>query len=103
MTRNLLVLALVPAMGFVPRPVPRPLMRRGGAAPTMSADGPKNSAFVFIKPHAVTEPTKELVKEALLAKGLTILSEGSISSEEIDSKQLIDQHYCECSWACFSP
>ena len=56
----------------------------------------KNSAFVFIKPHANTEPTKALVKEALLAKGLTILSEGTISSEEIDSKQLIDQHYCAC-------
>jgi nucleoside diphosphate kinase len=53
----------------------------------------KNSAFVFIKPHAVTEATKALVKEGLEAKGLTITKSGSITSEEIDQKKLIDQHY----------
>jgi hypothetical protein len=52
-----------------------------------------NSAFVFIKPHAVTEATKTLVKEGLVAAGLRITAEGSISAEEIDSKKLIDQHY----------
>merc|ERR1740117_1489863 len=52
-----------------------------------------NFAFVFIKPHAVTEKTKALVKSSLEAKGLKILSERSITSEEIDSKKLIDQHY----------
>ena len=69
--------------------------RRGGCGvvvttPQMAADGDggaRNAAFVFIKPHAVTDPTKELVKAALLAKGLVIVSEGSISSEEIDAKQ----------------
>jgi len=50
-------------------------------------------AFVFIKPHAVTEKVKEAVSEGLKAKGLTILSEGSIASELIDEKKLIDQHY----------
>ena len=53
----------------------------------------KNSAFVFVKPHAVTEATKLLVKKGLCDAGLTILSEGSIAAEEIDKKQLIDQHY----------
>lgn len=52
-----------------------------------------NSAFVFIKPHAVTDKVKELVESQLQAKGLTILSQGSISSEDIDAKKLIDQHY----------
>jgi len=52
-----------------------------------------NFAFVFIKPHAVTEKTKALVKSSLEAKGIKILSERSITSEEIDSKLLIDQHY----------
>jgi len=52
-----------------------------------------NSAFVFVKPHAVTEATKALVKEGLQAAGLVITSEGSLSAEEIDSKKLIDQHY----------
>lgn len=53
----------------------------------------KNSAFVFIKPHAVTPKVEKLVSETLAAKGITILKEGKIASEEIDSKKLIDQHY----------
>jgi nucleoside diphosphate kinase len=58
-----------------------------------AANGPKNSAFVFVKPHAVTEATKDLVKKGLVDAGLTITSEGSLTAEEIDSKKLIDQHY----------
>jgi len=58
-----------------------------------NAANPPNSAFVFIKPHAVTEAAKALVKAGLEAKGITILSEGSIASEKIDSDKLIDQHY----------
>ena len=53
----------------------------------------KNSAFVFVKPHAVTDATIALVKTGLAASGLTILSEGSLTAEVIDSKKLIDQHY----------
>eukprot|EP00658_Telonema_sp_P-2_P017512 TRINITY_DN1680_c0_g1_i9.p1 TRINITY_DN1680_c0_g1~~TRINITY_DN1680_c0_g1_i9.p1 ORF type:complete len:396 (-),score=164.90 TRINITY_DN1680_c0_g1_i9:45-1232(-) len=52
-----------------------------------------NQAFVFIKPHAVTEQVKAMVAQGLAEKGVTVLSEGSISSEDIDSKKLIDQHY----------
>jgi len=55
--------------------------------------GPLSQAFVFIKPHAVTEPVKALVKADLEAKGITILAEGSLASEVIDEKKLIDQHY----------
>jgi len=53
----------------------------------------KNSAFVFIKPHAVTEKVKDCVSKGLKDQGLTIVEEGSISSEDIDQKKLIDQHY----------
>lgn len=53
----------------------------------------KNTAFLFIKPHAVTDKTKELVKETLAAKGITISSEGSIDAEQIDANMLIDKHY----------
>jgi nucleoside diphosphate kinase len=53
----------------------------------------KNKAFLFIKPHAVTDATKALVGAQLVEKGFTICSEGSISAEDIDSKQLIDNHY----------
>eukprot|EP00406_Dinophysis_acuminata_P002454 CAMPEP_0179229672 /NCGR_PEP_ID=MMETSP0797-20121207/10450_1 /TAXON_ID=47934 /ORGANISM="Dinophysis acuminata, Strain DAEP01" /LENGTH=333 /DNA_ID=CAMNT_0020936739 /DNA_START=59 /DNA_END=1060 /DNA_ORIENTATION=+ len=54
---------------------------------------PKNSAFVFVKPHAVTEKTNKLVHDRLQQKGLKITSEGDLSSEDIDKKKLIDQHY----------
>eukprot|EP00403_Amphidinium_massartii_P040754 CAMPEP_0178435786 /NCGR_PEP_ID=MMETSP0689_2-20121128/34108_1 /TAXON_ID=160604 /ORGANISM="Amphidinium massartii, Strain CS-259" /LENGTH=332 /DNA_ID=CAMNT_0020057871 /DNA_START=27 /DNA_END=1022 /DNA_ORIENTATION=+ len=62
--------------------------------PTLCEAGkPKNSAFVFIKPHAVTDQTKQLVKDGLVSRGLTITGEGALTSEVIDQKKLIDQHY----------
>mmetsp|Transcript_71259 Transcript_71259/g.170643 ORF Transcript_71259/g.170643 Transcript_71259/m.170643 type:complete len:339 (+) Transcript_71259:91-1107(+) len=57
------------------------------------AGKPKNMAFVFIKPHAVTEQTKQLVKDGLISRGLTVTGEGALTSEVIDKKKLIDQHY----------
>merc|ERR1712166_1196437 len=62
-------------------------------AATPAAGALKNKAFLFIKPHAVTEATKTLAKDALIAKGFAVLSEGEITAEDIDSKQLIDNHY----------
>lgn len=53
----------------------------------------KNSAFVFIKPHAVTDACKELVSKTFEEKGFEIKKEGCIEAEEIDKKMLIDQHY----------
>merc|ERR1712066_945523 len=53
----------------------------------------RNSAFVFIKPHAVTDKVKELAKAGLEAAGLKILKSGTIKAETIDKKKLIDQHY----------
>merc|ERR1719272_1475032 len=48
----------------------------GEAAPAAAL---KNKAFLFIKPHSVTEATKTLVNEALIAKGFAVLAEGAIS------------------------
>jgi hypothetical protein len=53
----------------------------------------KNQAFVFVKPHAVTDPVNSLVRDKLKSKGITIRAEGEITSEVIDEKKLIDQHY----------
>jgi len=65
-----------------------------GAAYYLSQPGkPKNAAFVFVKPHAVTAETNKLVRSGLEAKGLKVLSEGELTSEVIDQKKLIDQHY----------
>jgi len=53
----------------------------------------KNSAFVFIKPHAVTDKVKDLVKETLEKNEITIKKEGSMEAEEIDKHKKIDKHY----------
>jgi hypothetical protein len=53
----------------------------------------KNHAFIFIKPHAVTDKVKDLVAETLKAKDMEIKKEGSIEAEEIDKRMLIDKHY----------
>lgn len=53
----------------------------------------KNSAFVFIKPHALTEKTQELVKETFEKQHLTVKKEGRLEAEVIDKKQLVDKHY----------
>merc|ERR1712166_644076 len=68
-------------------------------AATPAAGALKNKAFLFIKPHAVTEATKTLAKDALIAKGFAVLSEGEITAEDIDSKKLIDHHYAIASKA----
>lgn len=52
-----------------------------------------SSAYVFIKPHAVTDKAKELVRERLAANGITVISEGVITAEKIDKELLIDTHY----------
>lgn len=58
-----------------------------------ASGGPLNSAFVFVKPHANTPATREMVVDKLSKAGLTILSETEINGIEIDEKSLIDQHY----------
>lgn len=53
----------------------------------------RQSAFVFIKPHAVTPSCESLVEASLKSKGISVTSTGTISSDVIDSSKLIDQHY----------
>lgn len=52
-----------------------------------------NHAFVFIKPHAVTDKTKDLVLSQLEQRGMKITGQGALTAEEIDERQLIDNHY----------
>jgi hypothetical protein len=54
---------------------------------------PLNSAYVFIKPHANNAATQALVKKTLAEKGITIVSEGEFTGEQIDAGMHIDQHY----------
>lgn len=69
--------------------------RKAAANPAGGSDSCalKNSAFVFVKPHANTEATQKMVREKLLGKGIEILSESDIDGKTIDKKKLIDQHY----------
>mmetsp|Transcript_18753 Transcript_18753/g.29798 ORF Transcript_18753/g.29798 Transcript_18753/m.29798 type:complete len:380 (-) Transcript_18753:209-1348(-) len=53
----------------------------------------KNTAYVFVKPHAVPPATIALVKNKFASNGIAVTSEGSLDSKEIDEKKLIDQHY----------
>jgi nucleoside diphosphate kinase len=52
-----------------------------------------NSAFVFIKPHANTPATQQLVKKTFNQNGIKIVKEGELTGEQIDKGKLIDQHY----------
>ena len=60
-------------------------------------DGPrpagKMRAFVFLKPHAVTEEAKALVKSKLGAAGISVYQEGALGADVIEKDKLIDNHY----------
>jgi len=62
--------------------------------------GKRSSAFVFIKPHAVTGQVKELVQKALAESGIRVKDEGKIPSEQIDKQGLIDVHYGSIAARC---
>lgn len=53
----------------------------------------RNSAFVFIKPHANTPEVRNLARTVLASKSISIVREGELAGELIDKDKLIDQHY----------
>lgn len=61
--------------------------------PSQPKEDLNNSAFVFVKTHANTVATQELVRKKLTASGITIVSELDIDGTTIDKKKLIDKHY----------
>jgi hypothetical protein len=72
--------------------------RKSSAAASAASDGQscdalRNSAFVFVKPHANTVAVQNLVRTKLVESGISILSEAEIPAAAIDEKKLIDQHY----------
>ena len=60
---------------------------------TLCEDATKNSAFVFVKPHANTKKVQNIVKSNFEKKGIKIIKEGELTGEQIDKDMLIDQHY----------
>jgi hypothetical protein len=69
------------------------LQKKTTMSDTCDAGALKNSAFVFVKPHANLPATQALVKRKLVEVGLNIAAEGDIDGATIDKKKLIDQHY----------
>jgi len=63
------------------------------AGATGQASVTTNSAFVFIKPHAVNKKVIALVTERLVAAGIRITSEGDLDALTIEKNLLIDNHY----------
>jgi len=53
----------------------------------------KMMAFVFIKPHAVTDATKELVAKKFAESNLKVYQQGELKAERIEKDKLIDNHY----------
>eukprot|EP01065_Artemidia_motanka_P024597 TRINITY_DN294_c0_g1_i2.p2 TRINITY_DN294_c0_g1~~TRINITY_DN294_c0_g1_i2.p2 ORF type:complete len:483 (+),score=202.48 TRINITY_DN294_c0_g1_i2:76-1524(+) len=53
----------------------------------------KNSAFVFIKPHANNAEVQKLVSEFLEGKKIKILKQGTMQGTRIDEQNKIDKHY----------
>eukprot|EP01010_Urceolus_cornutus_P005388 NODE_933_length_1225_cov_264.029762_g708_i0.p1 GENE.NODE_933_length_1225_cov_264.029762_g708_i0~~NODE_933_length_1225_cov_264.029762_g708_i0.p1 ORF type:complete len:378 (-),score=81.36 NODE_933_length_1225_cov_264.029762_g708_i0:90-1163(-) len=63
------------------------------AGVTGKVEAGKNSAFVFIKPHAVSDAVQKLVTERFAKEGIAILTQGSLGNKVIAEKKLIDNHY----------
>jgi len=53
----------------------------------------KMQAYVFLKPHAVTDKAKALVSKKFGEAGISITKEGSLGAAEIEKNKLIDNHY----------
>eukprot|EP00928_Gymnodinium_smaydae_P061177 TRINITY_DN4532_c0_g1_i2.p1 TRINITY_DN4532_c0_g1~~TRINITY_DN4532_c0_g1_i2.p1 ORF type:complete len:847 (-),score=232.12 TRINITY_DN4532_c0_g1_i2:74-2614(-) len=66
---------------------------KAAAVAASEPDASGNRAFIFIKPHANNEAVRKLVTEKLAQDGISILSEGEISSAKIRESNMIDRHY----------
>jgi len=55
--------------------------------------GSTNRAYLFIKPHAVTDGTVKLVTDKLAEAKITILADGEMTGTEISDNMYIDNHY----------
>eukprot|EP00854_Cymbomonas_tetramitiformis_P011213 gene11213-13252_t len=53
----------------------------------------KDSAFIFIKPHALSDEVVEYVKKELFARDFKVVQAGSISGELVDKHMMVDQHF----------
>ena len=52
-----------------------------------------NRALIFIKPQAVRPRAVEFIKKFLVQRGIRFANSGTILSEEIENRNIIDRHY----------
>uniref|UniRef100_A0A7S3W520 Uncharacterized protein n=1 Tax=Emiliania huxleyi TaxID=2903 RepID=A0A7S3W520_EMIHU len=74
-------------------PMLKKAQKLGGDPFEDAPDFSTNQAFLFIKPHAVTDGVKKLVKSLLRDRSIAVVAEGSISADEISEGRLVDKHY----------
>lgn len=63
---------------------------------TRSRPAPKeefNVAFMYLKPHANTQRTRDFMRLELPRRGLEVMREGTITAEAIKKRRIIDVHY----------
>jgi len=53
----------------------------------------KMQAYVFLKPHAVTDKAKALVTKRFAGAGIEVVEQGSLDAARIEQEKLIDNHY----------
>ena len=53
----------------------------------------EQTAFVFIKPHAVLPSVEQLLAERLSASGFRVAASGTVSADEIAAGRLAERHY----------
>lgn len=52
-----------------------------------------NVGFMYLKPHANTERTRNFMRLELPRKGLEVITQGTITAEAIKERRIIDVHY----------
>tara|TARA_B110000208_G_scaffold91566_1_gene115182 strand:+ start:87 stop:2225 length:2139 start_codon:yes stop_codon:yes gene_type:complete len=54
---------------------------------------PSNTAFCFIKPHAMNAAVETLLRARCEASSVDILAHGSLTAQEMDRRGIVDRHY----------
>ena len=103
------------ALALAPRrPDPHPSLSQFGVSAsspsastsstsTSAGSSTKQSAFVFIKPHADTPSVRSLVSSHLTDAGCTITATATFSGPEIASEGFIDRHYYSSNYTRHLP
>ena len=72
------------------------------AAAALQGAAAKNSALVFLKPHAANDACEKFVRSQLESAGVQVLQSGVRAGGEIAELKLIDQHYGSLGERCDS-